>query len=125
MAQWNPQVNELFLKAREISSPEDRRAFLDQACGGDADLSAKVEALLQAGAQAGSFLEAPAVARHVVHGNGAARHGVTVRRLQDRTPRKAEDLRGFWFLRPDGSLSHSGKYLTTLLQHAGGKLHHR
>jgi hypothetical protein len=41
---------------------------------------------------------------------------------QDRTPRKAEVMRGFWFLRPDGSLSHSGRYLTTLLKHAGGKL---
>jgi WD40 repeat protein/serine/threonine protein kinase len=62
MAQWNPQVNELFLKAVEIASPREREAFLDQACAGDADLRAKVEALLRAGEQAGSFLEAPAVA---------------------------------------------------------------
>lgn len=41
---------------------------------------------------------------------------------QDRTPRKAEDMRGFWLLRPDGNLSHSARYLTSLLQHAGGKL---
>jgi hypothetical protein len=41
---------------------------------------------------------------------------------QDRTPRKAEDMRGFWLLLPDGSLSHSARYLTSLLQHAGGKL---
>lgn len=41
---------------------------------------------------------------------------------QDRTPREAEAMRGFWFLRPDGSLSHSGRYLTALLKHAGGKL---
>ena len=41
---------------------------------------------------------------------------------QDRTPRKAEDMRGFWFLRPDGTLSHSGKYLTTLLRNAGKQL---
>lgn len=41
---------------------------------------------------------------------------------QDRTPRNAEDMRGFWLLRPDGSLSHSARYLTSLLQHAGGRL---
>lgn len=40
----------------------------------------------------------------------------------DRRPRTAEQLRGFWLLRPDGSLSHSGRYLTTLLQNAGHTL---
>lgn len=40
----------------------------------------------------------------------------------DRRPRKAEEMRGFWLLRPDGSLSFAGKYLTTLLQHAGKRL---
>jgi hypothetical protein len=40
----------------------------------------------------------------------------------DRRPRRAEDLRGFWLVKPDGELSHSGKYLTMLLQHAGKRL---
>lgn len=40
----------------------------------------------------------------------------------DRRPRKAEELRGFWLVKPDGSLSHSGKYFTSLLQHAGDRL---
>ena len=35
---------------------------------------------------------------------------------------RAEDLRGFWLIRPDGSLSYSGKYLKGLLAHAGGTL---
>ena len=35
---------------------------------------------------------------------------------------RAEDLRGFWLIRPDGSLSHSAKYLLALLNHAGGTL---
>jgi hypothetical protein len=35
---------------------------------------------------------------------------------------RAEDLRGFWLIRPDGSLSHSGKYLKALLEHAGETL---
>src|SRR5262245_10985890 len=62
MARWNPHANELFLKALEITSPEARRVFLDEACAGDAELRAAVEALLQAGEQAGSFLESPATA---------------------------------------------------------------
>lgn len=40
----------------------------------------------------------------------------------DRHPRKAEEMNGFWFLRPDGSLSHSGRYLTALLKNAGKTL---
>ena len=40
----------------------------------------------------------------------------------DRHPRHAEEMRGFWLLRPDGSLSHSAHYLTQLLQHAGHSL---
>lgn len=40
----------------------------------------------------------------------------------DRRVRKAEELRGFWLVRPDGSLSRSGRYLTDLLAHAGGWL---
>lgn len=40
----------------------------------------------------------------------------------DRRPRKAEEMRGFWYLRPDGSLSHGGGYLDTLLKHAGSTL---
>lgn len=40
----------------------------------------------------------------------------------DRRPRKTEEMRGFWLIRPDGSLSHAGRYLTTLLQNAGKSL---
>lgn len=59
MASWNPQANDLFLNAAEITSPEARRVFLDEACAGDAELRGQVEALLQAGEQAGSFLQVP------------------------------------------------------------------
>lgn len=41
---------------------------------------------------------------------------------EDRRPRKAEELNGYWFIRPDGSLSHSGRYLSALLQNAGKSL---
>jgi hypothetical protein len=37
----------------------ERGAFLDQACGGDAELRRKVEALLRAYERLGDFLETP------------------------------------------------------------------
>ena len=40
----------------------------------------------------------------------------------DRRPRRAEEMRGFWFVKPDGGLSHSGKYLAMLLENAGKTL---
>ncbi len=43
-------------------------------------------------------------------------------RKDDRSNHTAADMRGFWLLRPDGSLSYSAQYLTALLQHAGGTL---
>jgi WD40 repeat protein/serine/threonine protein kinase len=62
MTTWNPQANELFLKALELRSPGERREYLDAASAGDAALRAEVEALLEASARAGSFLESPAPA---------------------------------------------------------------
>ena len=47
MAQWNPHANDLFLKALEIASPEERRAFLAEACAGE--LREQVEDLLRRG----------------------------------------------------------------------------
>jgi serine/threonine protein kinase/WD40 repeat protein len=60
MADWNPQANEIFLKALDIGSPDERLDLLDSACAGDSALRAKVEALLDASEQLGSFLELPA-----------------------------------------------------------------
>ena len=61
MPTWDPQANALFLKALEMPAAE-RQEYLDGACAGDAALRAEVEALLEASAQAGSFLEPPAPA---------------------------------------------------------------
>jgi serine/threonine-protein kinase len=47
----------LFGQALEIDAPADRAAFPDEACADDADLQAGVEALLQAHAEAGRFLD--------------------------------------------------------------------
>ena len=53
-------VKAIFDQALEIVSPVERAAYLDQACAASPELRAKVEALLQAYADAGSFLEKPA-----------------------------------------------------------------
>jgi WD40 repeat protein/serine/threonine protein kinase len=59
MAAWNPNANAVFLSAIEIGAPEDRQRFLDDACGGDADLRGQVDSLLEASGRAGGFLESP------------------------------------------------------------------
>jgi serine/threonine protein kinase/Tfp pilus assembly protein PilF len=60
MPGWDPEVNDLFLRAQEMPAPEDRQRFLDEACAGKPELRVRVEGLLRAGAEAGSFLERPA-----------------------------------------------------------------
>src|SRR5579864_1643367 len=60
MPTWDPRANELFLKALAMRSAEERQQYLDGACAGDAALRAEVEALLEASARAGHFLESPA-----------------------------------------------------------------
>ena len=60
MVTWNPKANGLFLEAVERLPGESRDAYLDEACGDDADLRQRVEALLAASDRAGSFLESPA-----------------------------------------------------------------
>src|SRR5262249_49940833 len=59
MTTWNPQANDLFLKALELRTPGERQEYLDGACAGNVALRAEVEGLLDAGARAGSFLESP------------------------------------------------------------------
>src|SRR5258705_2987430 len=49
---------EIFLEAREMPA-EKRSAYLAGACGKDLALRAKVDALLKADAEAGSFMAAP------------------------------------------------------------------
>src|SRR3989442_6464055 len=53
-------IREIFLKALETPSPAEREAYLQAACGSDAVLRAKVEALLHSH-EDDSFLERPAV----------------------------------------------------------------
>src|SRR5437588_7125961 len=56
------EADDVFCAAIERASPAERVAYLDQVCGGDLDLRQRVERLLEAHLQAGSFLAArPAV----------------------------------------------------------------
>lgn len=61
MAEWNPRVNELFLQAIQLTAAAERQAFLDSACGNDAELRLAVDTLMKAHDQVGSFLESPHV----------------------------------------------------------------
>ncbi len=56
----NKLVKEIFADALETTNAAERAAYLAQACGNDAQLRQHVEALLQAHAKAGGFLEEPA-----------------------------------------------------------------
>src|SRR5262245_42370373 len=59
MANPEPKLRELFSKALECQTTEERAAFLDRACQGDAELRAQLEELLQAHREAGNFLQEP------------------------------------------------------------------
>src|SRR5580693_595121 len=58
MARDRRGVKSIFDEAAEIASPEARAAYLERCCGGDPELRKKVDALLRALDEAGSFLEA-------------------------------------------------------------------
>jgi WD40 repeat protein/serine/threonine protein kinase len=53
---------EIFDAARRLSAAKDRTAYLDEVCGSNAELRARVETLLRSSEVAGSFLESPASA---------------------------------------------------------------
>ena len=56
------QVSPIFRQAVELS-PDERAAFLEATCAGDATLRRDVERLISAHEQAGSFIESPAYER--------------------------------------------------------------
>ncbi len=60
LERWR-QVDQLFQAALE-RAPEDRSAFINEACSGDDSLRREVEALLAADGEAGSLIETPAYA---------------------------------------------------------------
>jgi hypothetical protein len=58
MPSQRERLKDLFGAALELK-PEDRAAFLNRECNGDAELRSELEALIAAHADAGSFLEHP------------------------------------------------------------------
>jgi serine/threonine protein kinase/tetratricopeptide (TPR) repeat protein len=56
---------EIFSEALELTSAEERAAYLDRACGPDRSLRGRVEGLLGAHVEGDSFLESPAAAPSV------------------------------------------------------------
>ncbi len=60
MDSTNPDEVSIFNVARLITGPEERRLYLDLACGGDQGLRARLEVLLRAHDDEPGFLEAPA-----------------------------------------------------------------
>ncbi len=57
MSEWNPTANQIYLDALDIQPGDRQRAFMDQACGQDAQLRQEVEALFRAGRESENFLE--------------------------------------------------------------------
>ena len=62
-------VNEIFHAALEVPS-SDRRAFVAVASGDDAVLRSEVNALLEADAQAGNYLEEPLIPPNLLSATG-------------------------------------------------------
>ena len=56
-----PSIDSIFCSAIEIESPDERQAYVEQACGDGMDLRHQVERLLQAHFHGRSILDAPAV----------------------------------------------------------------
>ncbi len=55
-----PNIDSIYLTAKELPSLEERSAFLDQACDGKIELRNRIERMLAAQSNVGSFLESPA-----------------------------------------------------------------
>jgi len=59
MSREPKDIKTIFSEALEKETTEQRAAYLDEACGNDSELRSKIEALLKAHVEAGSFLEIP------------------------------------------------------------------
>jgi WD40 repeat protein len=78
MTDTAPDIKTIFVEASDLSSVAERAAYLDRACAGSPDVRARVEALLAAIGQAGSFLETSALARQASREPGAGRDSGTL-----------------------------------------------
>jgi len=57
----------LFLDAMERTDPVERARYVDTACAGNPELRARIEALLRSSADAGAFLDVPAIEQLAAH----------------------------------------------------------
>src|SRR5687767_8175806 len=71
MATDHRSFDTIFCAAIEIASAEDRAAYLAGACRDDTELRERVEKLIAAHFQAGSFMESPAEVCHAPTGLAA------------------------------------------------------
>ncbi|MBL8848673.1 MAG: serine/threonine protein kinase, partial [Planctomycetaceae bacterium] len=112
---------DLFIAARQLDSVEKRRAFLTKACGADAQLHARVNELLQAEEQAGSFLQQPAIA--IASVAGCASDGTARTQLEGESVAGEAATVSLDFLAPSrlpGSLGCMGQYEITEFVGSGG-----
>ena len=65
MAHDDTSFDSIFCGAIEIASAMERAAFIARACGPDEELRRRVERLVDAHCQAGSFLESPSASRTI------------------------------------------------------------
>ncbi|MCI0376390.1 MAG: serine/threonine protein kinase, partial [Gemmataceae bacterium] len=63
MAIPEPKLREFFSKAAECQTAQEQAAYLGQVCQGDVELRARLDELLQAHREAGSFLQEPSALR--------------------------------------------------------------
>jgi hypothetical protein len=130
VADWNPEANDIFLKALDLHAPGQRRTYLDRACGHNTGLRSQVEALLSTSERAGSFLEHPAVEQTSA---GAIRPSrllvearafpVDLRETSVEQPRAGSDASPLEFLDPSrqsGSLGRLGHYEVLEIVGRGG-----
>src|SRR5438093_1448535 len=75
----SPSIDQIFAEAAGCAPGPARESILSVACGGDAELRQRVERLLQAHGDAGSFLESPAgEAAPTTYRQEAARPGARI-----------------------------------------------
>jgi hypothetical protein len=67
----DPDIKAIFVEALDLATDAERADYLDRACAESPGVRARVEALLAAIGQAGSFLEKPAVVRETGRESGA------------------------------------------------------
>src|SRR5262245_9791621 len=73
-----PNLATILYEAAEISSASEREAYLNRACGDDAELRHRVTRLLQHHHDAGDFLENPAAAATITLPAGVEQPGMRI-----------------------------------------------